>query len=223
MVEDEEFIALPTEEILVQNNYSVDLAFDGEEGLYFGLTNLYDLILLDWMLPKMDGKKVCRQLRANGITAPILMLTARGETLDKIEGLDAGADDYLAKPFDYEELLARIRALSRRHQTLEESHQFTFANLVLNQQKLTLQTEFGMEKLTLKEAQLLELLIRRGKMTTPKGLIIEKIWGFEENAKDSNVEYHVSRLRHKLKLVQAKAAIQSIRGIGYVLKEESHG
>jgi len=223
MVEDEKFIAKPVEQILKKNNYTVDLAFDGEEGLYCALTGSYDLILLDVMLPKRDGFSVLDELRKQGIKTPVLMLTARAQMDDKIKGLDAGADDYLPKPFEYAELLARMRALLRRAPLQRADHLLKVGNLVLDTGSLMLNTEAGQEKLTKKEAQLLQLLILRGAMATPKALVMEKLWDFESEVDTSHVEYHVSMLRKKVKNVSGTVAIRSVRGVGYLLEVSDEG
>lgn len=220
MIEDERFIAEPTQEILQGHNFMVELAFDGETGLYEALSASYDLILLDIMLPKINGLEILKKLRAAKIKTPVIMLTARDQLEDKISGLDFGADDYLPKPFEYSELLARMRALLRRSGALHEGNILNYANLELNPSLALLITDKGSQKLTLKEVQLMELLIRRQKMTTPKELIIERLWDIESDAEGSNVEYHISRLRSKMKLVEAAAWIKSVRGLGYHLEEK---
>ena len=223
IIEDEKYIARPMAQILQKNNYSVELAHDGEMGLDFALTGIYDVIILDIMMPKMDGIQVCKRLRLAKIDTPVLMLTAKGQTREKIAGLDVGADDYMAKPFDYDELLARIRALTRRRGTLQESQHLKISNLIFEPQTMTLETKAGKVTLPLKEGQLLELLLLQGKMTTSKELIIDKLWNFDAEIGFSNVEYHISLLRKKLKLIEAKASIKTIRGVGYLLVGEDNG
>jgi len=171
------------------------------------------------MLPKMDGFEVLQNLRSHSIKAPIIMLTARTNVEDRVAGLDFGADDYLPKPFEAIELLARMRALLRRNGTFLESHTLKFGDIELDAHTVTLSTKSNSQKLTLKESQLLELLIKRCKLATPKELILDKLWDLESDANESNVEYHVSRLRNKLKLVNSQVSIQTIRGLGYFLKE----
>lgn len=219
IVEDEVYIAKPMADVLKKNNYNVDLAFDGEEGLYQSLNGVHDLILLDIMLPKIDGLEVLRKLRKAGIQTPIIMLTARDQVEDKIAGLDSGADDYLPKPFVYAELLARMRALSRRGMAIRESNTFKVADLELNVHGLILTSKNVSITLPKKEAQLLELLISRRKMATPKDLIIEKLWEFDSDVASNNVEYHISNLRKKMKSLNSKVTIKNMRGVGYVLKE----
>jgi len=221
LIEDERVIAEPTIKILKMDNYQVDWERCGEDGLHAGLTNKHDIILLDIMLPKLNGFEVLKKLRAEKIKTPIIMLTARDQVEDKISGLDFGADDYLAKPFNFDELLARMRASLRRNGLLQENNTITFANFELQPFNSLLTSEKGKQKLTAKEATLLELLITRNRMIISKDIIIEKLWDFNDEPTDANVEYHVSKLRKKLKLVKAKATIHSIRGVGYHL--EAHG
>ena len=219
LIEDEIYIAKPIEQALKRNNYSVDLVFNGEHGLDCGLTNVYDIVILDIMLPKMDGIAVLRKLRNNGIQTPVLLLTAKKQTHDKIQGLDSGADDYLVKPFDTDELLARLRALGRRRNAFDPDGILKIGNIELNPHTLFLNCGDDSCKLTLKEAQLLELLIKRKNMITPKELIIEKLWGYDSDTEDCHVEYHVSLLRKKLTIINAPVSVVTVRGAGYSLNE----
>jgi len=219
LVEDEEYIAEAIEQILMKNNFSVDLANDGEQGLYCALSDIYDIIILDIMLPKMDGLTVLHEIRDNGIKTPVLMLTARGSVKDRVKGLDSGADDYLPKPFHADELLARLRALGRRSPELDKGEILSFGDIGLNPSLLLLFCGSSEITLTLKESQLLELLIRRKKMITPKALIIEKLWEYDSVAEDSHVENQVTLLRKKLTGVGSRVKIQTLRGAGYVLAE----
>ncbi len=223
MVEDEKYMAEAIEQVLKKNNYSVDLAFDGEYGLDCGISGIYDIIILDIMLPKMDGISVLKELRKNGIQTPVILLTAKGETEDKVRGLDSGADDYLAKPFHTEELMARLRALGRRKDELIKDNILQYADIELN--LLTLNLNCGRKefKLTLKECQLLELLIKRKDIIISKDSIIEKLWGYEAYAEDNNVEVYISFLRKKLSNIKSQVSIQTVRGAGYVLKITKDG
>lgn len=222
LIEDEEFIAETTAEWLMMNHHQVDAVFDGEEGLSYGLSGLYDMILLDIMLPGMNGLEVLRELREKKIKTPVMMLTARGEIEDKILGLDEGADDYLPKPYDYDELLARMNAIARRMGILETGNVLVFGDLELNPQTLSLKSETSVIMLRLKEKQLLELLMVRQKLVTPKELIIDKLWDYDDEVEKGNVDYHISKLRLRLKEVGSSVAIKSIRGAGYVLEEGDH-
>lgn len=217
LVEDEKLISYAVKQVLKKNNYLVDLAFDGQEGLDNALTGQYDVIVLDILLPKMDGIAVLREIRLSHITTPVIMLTAKGETKDKILGLDSGADDYLAKPFDMEELLARIRALTRRQPDINAGVQMSFGNCTLDIRMLTVSQGNLSSNLTIKESQILELLIVNRSIVISKESIIEKIWGYDTDAVDGNVETQVSLLRKKLRQIQSDMTIKAIRGTGYLL------
>lgn len=217
LVEDEILIANAVKQVLKKDNYLVDLAFNGEDGLDNALTGQYDVIVLDILMPKMDGLSVLREIRLSHITTPVIILTAKGETKDKICGLDSGADDYLAKPFEIDELLARIRALSRRQPEMNAGTQLPFGNCILDTQILTVFQGGLKASLTIKESQILELLIINRNMLISKEKIIEKIWGYDTDAVDGNVETQVSLLRKKLRQIQSDITIKAIRGTGYVL------
>jgi len=217
-VEDEKAIAEAVEQVLKDNKYNVDLAFDGEYGLDCGLSNIYDIIILDIMLPKMDGIKVLKELRRSNIKTPILLLTARGQIEDKVQGLDSGADDYLAKPFHMDELLARLRALGRRQAELANDGLMRHGDIALNPYTHIVSCTDQELQLTPKEAQILELLIRNNGISVSKDAIITKIWGFDSEAEDNHVEIHISNLRKKLGQLQSGTLINTIRGEGYILQ-----
>lgn len=219
LVEDEIMLAEATAQILKKNNYTVDLADNGEYGLDCGLSDIYDVIILDIMLPKLDGLSVLRELRKNGIHTPIILLTAKGGTRDKVTGLDLGADDYMAKPFQMDELLARLRAMSRRKGDVHNDGLYSFADISLNPNTLFLLRNESNVQLTLKESQLLEMLIIKTPMLTTKNSIIEKLWGYDADATDNNVETHISLLRKKLKNLGSSTSIEVIRGAGYLLTD----
>jgi len=219
LVEDEKYIARAVAEVLKKNHYTVDLAHDGEFGLDCALSGIYDIIILDIMLPKIDGFSILKEVRRKGIVTPIILLTARGEIKDKVQGLDLGADDYLAKPFHTDELLARLRALGRRNTVLAFDGNLNFGDISLSPHTLLLSKNGKEVKLKLKEAQLMELLIKNKNMIVSKESIIEKIWGYDEDVTDNHVEVYISMLRKKLSQLSSGCVIQTIRGIGYVLKE----
>lgn len=221
LVEDEKYLAQALEQVLQKNNYAVDLAYDGEYGLDCALSGIYDVIVLDIMLPKMNGLEVLKSLRNERNSTPVLLLTAKSETQDKVKGLDLGADDYLAKPFKTEELLARLRALSRRKETIVFNNALAYNDIELNTNSLVLYCGTREFKLTLKESQILELLIRMEEMFVSKDSIIEKVWGFDGEAGDSHVEVYISFLRKKLKALKSTTAIKTVRGVGYSLQKES--
>ena len=220
LVEDEKYLAKAVAEILKKNNYTVDLVYDGLEGLDFALTGLYDLIILDIMLPSMDGLAILQNIRKKGIDAPVILLTAKGQSEDKVKGLDYGADDYLAKPFHTNELLARLRALQRRKPELNNDGVIAFGNIQFSPHTLLLQSEAGQSELKLKEAQLLELLLNNQSRVVSKQTIIEKVWGYDTEAEDNHVEIHISRLRKRLAELTSQVRINTIRGAGYTIAKD---
>ncbi|OWA35877.1 DNA-binding response regulator [Saccharibacillus sp. O16] len=223
IVEDEQHLAEALSQILKKNNYSVDVVHDGEDGLDYALSDIYDLLLLDIMLPGRDGISILKTIRSKGMSVPVILLTAKGETPDKIAGLDYGADDYVAKPFSSDELMARIRAALRRKGEVMPEDALKFGDLELNASNPKL-TVGGKEiKLNPKECELLELLILRKQAVTSKEQIIEKLWGFDSEAEHNNVEVYISFLRKKLNFLGSQTRITTIRGIGYVLEEGKNG
>lgn len=218
IVEDEQQLSEALGAILEKHNYTVDRVFNGEDGLDYILSNIYDLVILDIMLPLMNGLDVLKKARKEGIECPIILLTAKGEVADKVAGLDCGADDYLPKPFYTEELLARIRALSRRKGEVTNDNELSFGDITLNIGTLELSTSLNSVKLTAKEFGLLELLINRKGSIMNKDDIINKLWGFESEAEHNNVEVYISFLRRKLTFLKSKVTIKAIRNIGYLLE-----
>lgn len=219
VIEDELHLAEALTQILKKNNYIVDTVNDGESGLDNALSGIYDLILLDIMLPKINGLDVLKQIRKEEIATPVILLTAKGEISDKVTGLDSGADDYLPKPFATEELLARIRAMSRRKGEVLPDNILRFGDIELNPETLMLTCGRKEVKLILKESQLLELLITRKNSASSKELIIEKIWGFDSEVEHNHVEVYISFLRKKLQHLNSKVKINTVRGVGYTLQE----
>jgi len=219
IVEDEQHLAEALSQILKKNHYSVDMVHDGEAGLDYALSGIYDLLLLDIMLPGMDGIEILKSVRSEGMAVPIILLTAKGETPDKIAGLDHGADDYVAKPFSADELLARIRAAMRRKGEVMPEDALKFGDLELNATNPKLKVRGKELKLIPKESELLELLIVRKQAVTSKEQMIEKLWGFDSEAEHNNVEVYISFLRKKLNFLGSTTRITTIRGIGYVLEE----
>ena len=219
LVEDEDRLAAALIELFHAEKYLADHADNGEDGLYAALQKDYDVIVLDVMLPKMDGFSVVHALRRAGKKTPVLMLTARDEIRDKIEGLDQGADDYMTKPFVPEELLARVRALSRRQGEvlLDE---LRFGDLCLSLATNELNAKGQSIRLAYKEAELRKLLIANKGVILSKETILRKLWGDESDAVENNVEAYVSFLRKKLGFLQSSVRIQAIRRQGYLLLEE---
>jgi len=222
LVEDEIYIARPIEQLLRKNCFSVDIANDGEYGLDCGLTGVYDIIILDILLPKMNGLEVLKILRNNSITTPVLLLTAKDRTSDKVLGLDSGADDYLAKPFENDELLARLRALGRRKEKLKVDGLLTYGEITLNPHTLTLSCKGITAVLSLKESGLMEMLMQSVELPVSKEQFIEKIWGYDSEAEHSHVEHHISLLRKKLVQIKTDVKIQVIRNVGYSLIGAEH-
>ena len=220
VVEDEIHLAEALVQLLKKQKYTVDSVYDGEDGLDYAMSNIYDVIVLDLMLPKMDGLSIIKNMRRSGNDTPVIMLTAKGEIMDKVKGLDSGADDYLAKPFNTDELLARIRALGRRKGEVTPPTGLTFGDIELDTSALTLSSASKEINLTLKESELLEYLIKNKLTVLSKDLIIEKLWGFDSEAEANHVEVYISFLRKKLKYLGSKTSIVTVRGVGYSLKEE---
>ncbi|MDF2722052.1 MAG: DNA-binding response regulator [Paenibacillus sp.] len=218
IVEDEVNLAEALSHILKKQNYSVDVVHDGQAGLDHAQSGIYDLLLLDIMLPGMDGITILKTIREQGIPTPVIMLTAKGEIPDKIAGLDHGADDYVAKPFSTGELLARIRAALRRKGEVVPEDALRFGDIELSTSNLKLTCKGKELKLILKESELLELLMMRKQAVTSKEQMIEKLYGFDSDAEHNNVEVYVSFLRKKLAFLHSDVRISTIRGVGYVLE-----
>jgi len=202
---------------LLEEAYAVDLAYDGEEGEYLAEVNPYDLIILDLMLPNKDGIEVCRGLRAKKINTPILMLTAKDTVEDRVKGLDTGADDYLVKPFAFNELLARVRALLRREGT-SKSPELRAGDLTLN--ALTRQIWRGQRpiELTTKEYVILEYLMRHPNVVVTRTMIEEHAWDYDFDSLSNLVDVYMRRLRRKIDNEGEDSLIQTVRGAGYRLK-----
>ncbi len=221
LVEDEEGLSQALTEIFKKNRITIDAVLNGTDGLEYAETNPYDVIILDIMLPGIDGITILKTLRENHNNVPVILLTAKDEISDKIEGLDAGADDYLTKPFSTDELLARVRALSRRKGDFKESA-IVFGDLTLSKKNCELQAKNGEAiKLSLKEYQILDLLFEHPHQVITKEQLIEKIWGGDSNAEYNNVEVYISFIRKKFENLKAKVRIRTARGIGYSLEDGS--
>lgn len=217
VVEDEKRLAEALAHILTEQKYMVDIAFDGRDGLDYALSGIYDVIILDIMLPKMNGYEVAATLRKEKIATPILMLTAKDQVSDKVKGLDSGADDYMTKPFAAEELLARVRALTRRQ------GEVVIDELSFNGVKLNLSTcdlSYGCKSvhLNFKEFEIMKILMQNPQIVTTKEDLIVKVWGYDSNAVDNNVEVYISFLRKKLDFISSNIEILSLRKIGYRLE-----
>lgn len=223
IVEDEKDLAMVLSEILKMEGYYTDNAYDGESGLDNALSGIYDLIILDIMLPVMDGIQVLREIRKSNITIPVLMLTAKSEIEDKVWGLDNGADDYLTKPFNTKELLARVRALSRRKEKTLISDNIKFADVILDKTTHEMIKADQKVKLSKKEYDILELLILNyGKVVSKESLIM-KIWGYDADIEYNSIEVYISFLRKKINAVNSHIHISTARGRGYTIKEKKNG
>lgn len=218
LVEDEHRLSEALSYLLKKKGYAVDTAADGEVGLDMAATGVYDLLILDRMLPHRDGISLLKEFRLMGFDTPVLFLTAKDTPTDRVEGLDSGADDYLIKPFSTEELLARIRALTRRQNKELVNHTISAAGWVLNPLRSEVTTNDQIIKLTIKESQLLELLMRNCGLVVSKDRILEKVWGYHANIEMANVDLYIHYLRKKLNT----SLIMTVRGVGYYLKEDSN-
>lgn len=220
IADDERDLTDALSEILKRNNYTVSVANDGETALDFSLSGIFDLIILDVMMPKIDGFTILKTIRAKKMDVPVLILSAKAETANKIGGLNLGADDYITKPFDMDELLARIRALLRRKEKFTGDI-LEYGDISLDRDSAELAC--GSQKITLgkKEFQILEMLILNAGKNIEKERFIEKIWGYDTEAEYNTIEVYVSFLRKKLNAVNSKTEIKSLRGIGYTLGEKN--
>ena len=218
LCEDERSLSRAVEAILRKNNYSVDAVYDGRDALDYIVNGNYDGVILDIMMPIMDGIEVLKNVRGRGITTPILLLTAKSEIEDKVYGLDSGADDYLTKPFDTRELLARIRAMTRGGSVRADTS-LRFGNITLDLASYELSSPSGSYKLANKEFQMMDLLISNPGCLISSERFMEKIWGFETNTEINVVWVYISYLRKKLNALHADVQIRSIRNAGYTLEE----
>jgi DNA-binding response OmpR family regulator len=218
VVEDEFSMAELLKQGLEEEDHSVVVAGDGADGLGIARDEDFDVIVLDLMLPKMDGLTVAKLLRVDGNQTPILMLTAKDATQDVVTGLDSGADDYLTKPFSFEELLARLRSVVRRRQT-DRSAELKFRDLVVDPASRTVTRGGSALTLTRTEYNLLELLVRRAGKVVSRETIIESVWGFDSNVENNTLDVFLSQLRRKVDKAGDVRLIHTVRGIGYTLKE----
>ena len=221
IVEDEVRLAATLQDLLELNGYTADVCHDGESGLDNALTGIYDLLILDVMLPKKDGFTVLAQLRQAKNATPVLKLTACSEVSDRVEGLDRGADYYLTKPFEPRELLACIRALTRRQPELRASDALEFGDLTLDLNACTLSCGGRSVRLSRQEFDMCELLMRNRQVVLTKETLLLKLWGYESDAEDNNVEVYISFLRKKLTHLHSQVRIKTIRMVGYCLEYQS--
>lgn len=206
---------------LTQAGFTVDSCFDGEDALFYGEQNIYDVILLDRMLPYIEGTDVLEALRGSGINTPIILITALGTLSDKVTGLDMGADDYLVKPFALEELLARIRCVTRRpHQIVDEESVTLFdISWSANQSRLT--GPAGSCTISKREAALLETFLKNGEATVPRSTLLLKVWGPDSDVEEGNLYNYIHFLRRRLKSVVSRLTLKTVRGVGYCIVKPS--
>ena len=217
LAEDERELSGAVVRVLKHNNYTVDAVYDGAEALEYLTYGEYDGVILDIMMPKADGLTVLRTIRAQGNNVPVILLTAKSEVDDRVEGLDAGADDYLSKPFAMKELLARIRAMTRRKNDVIST--YTVGNLTLNPKQFTISADKGEIRLSGKEFQMMEMLVKNGNVLISTEKFMESVWGYDSEAEINGVWVYISSLRTKLQSIGANVNIKAVRGLGYRLEE----
>ncbi len=217
VVEDEHRLAQVIRRVLEEEGHTVDLAYDGEDGLAMAMEGSHDVIVLDILLPGLDGIEVCQSLRQNRVDTPVLLLTALDDVQDRVRGLDAGADDYLSKPFAFQELLARLRALGRRRVEAREATRLESGDLVVDLNRRRAERAGRVIELSPKEFALLEFLVRnRGRVVT-RTQILDHLWGYDHVPESNLVDVYVSYLRHKIDRNQEHKLIRTVRGVGYAL------
>ncbi len=222
VIEDEVRLAHTLRDLLYREGYAVDLCYDGISGLDSAESGIYDLIVLDAMLPGLDGFALLRKLRQRGGSVPVLMLTARSGVEDRVQGLDCGADYYLTKPYENAELLACIRSLLRRGSgEIKADDALTFADLRLEQSTFTLFCGGASVRLSRREYDLMELLLKNGVQVVTKEQILVKVWGYDSEAEDNHVEVYISFLRRKLSHLQSRVKIKTLRMVGYCLEADT--
>jgi DNA-binding response OmpR family regulator len=220
LIEDDKRLAALVRSVLEQENFSVDVANDGDTGLELALRGVHDVAIIDWMLPGRDGPSICRKVRAARLPTGLLMLTARGQVEDRVTGLESGADDYLTKPFAFDELIARIHALSRRlNPTSADSWEIRLGNMVMDAKAHTLRREDKPIDLTKKEWDLLEFFMRHPGQVLSRQEILDYVWSYETNVQPEMVDVYISYLRQKLTLDGKKNPIETVRGFGYRFDE----
>ena len=219
LAEDERSLSRAIIALLEKHNYSADAVYDGQEALDYLEAENYDAVILDIMMPRLDGLSVLRTLRERGSQIPVLLLTAKSEVEDKVTGLDSGANDYLTKPFATAELLARIRAMTRT-QTAQTDSRMSFGNITLDQTTYELSSPSGSFRLANKEYQMMELLLRNPSQLIPSERFLEKIWGYDSDVELNVVWVYISYLRKKLTALQADIQIKATRNAGYSLEKK---
>ena len=217
LAEDERSLSKALKAILTKSNYSVDCVFDGEEAVSYAMASEYDLVIMDIMMPKQDGISALKEIRSKGNSVPVLMLTAKAEIDDKVEGLDSGANDYLTKPFATKELLARLRVLTRQPQSAGDNI-LKFGNLTLDRGSFELSSPKGKYRLAGKEFQMMEMLMMNPGILISTEKFMDKIWGIDSEADISTAWTYISYLRKKLTALEADVQIKAVRNSGYTLE-----
>ncbi|HET9492643.1 MAG TPA: response regulator transcription factor [Chloroflexia bacterium] len=218
IIEDDFRLARLMASVLQEERYAVDVAHDGNEGLELALRGIHDVAIVDWMLPGRDGPSICRAVRAERVPLAILLLTARGQVEDRVAGLDSGADDYLVKPFAFDELLARVRALGRRFVSpMGDPAELRWGDIVLDTRAHTARRADRALELTNTEWQLLEFLMRNGGQVLSRQQILDHVWSYEADVRPTMVDVYISYLRRKLAMPGLNDPIDTVRGVGYRL------
>ncbi len=221
LIEDDKQLSDAVAAHLRQEGYETETCYDGVTGLYYMAEGAYDLVLLDRMLPERDGLSLLKEARQKGITSPVLMLTALGGVGDRVDGLDAGADDYLAKPFDMRELLARVRALVRRPGQIVEKEEAEYGDLKLDMTALTLIGGKGRCSLSKKEADLLGVLMKNEGQTLSRGVLFGRVWGPEAEVEEASLDSYAHFIRRRLASVSKQVSLVTVRGVGYRLEVQN--
>ncbi len=219
LVEDDEKLRTSLAFQLEQEGFIVDTCCDGEEALYYIEQNIHDLILLDRMLPYLSGTEVLLKMRGDNNQTPVILITALGTLDDKVTGLDLGADDYLVKPFAFEELMARIRCITRRPRKMELTGQLSFGDIVYCPEENMLTGVSGACSMSRREGDLLEVFLRNPEQPLPRILLLTKVWGPDSDVEDGNLDNYIHFLRRRLKAVGSRVSIRTIRGVGYQIEE----
>ena len=221
IVEDERRLADALVQIFSKYKFECDAAYNGTDGLDNALSGIYDVIILDIMLPEINGYDVLKEIRENKVETPVILLTAKDEISDKITGHDLGADDYITKPFVTEELIARVRAVLRRKGEMIFDNSLTYGDLVLNLSTYELSCDDNSIKLAAKEYNIMELLMRYKQNVLTKETLLEKVWGYDADAEYNNAEVYISFLRKKIQHLKSNVQIKTVRGVGYNLEVKS--
>lgn len=218
MIEDDKELCEATKYRLEKEDFQVDVCHDGEEGLYYMQENIHDLVILDRMLPSMDGVSLLREARRTHVSTPVIFLTALGELNDKITGLDCGADDYMVKPFAFEELLARIRCLMRRPGKWDDSSLLKLGDITFDPENNRLFKGTKECTLSKREGALMEVFLRNPGQTLTRTVLLNRVWGLDSDVEEGNLDNYIHFLRRRLKSVDSSLILKTVRGIGYQLE-----